>query len=256
MLVNIFVLLIGLIIGSFLNVCISRLPKEESILFPGSHCPKCQAKINWFDNLPLISYLLLLGKCRSCREPISIRYPLVELITGLAFLLLSLMPNAINSLSFYFNALFISGMIVAFFSDLETEIIPDEVIFCLIPISLLYHFFTGKIIDALLGAILGFLLLFSIQKFGKLVFKKDALGDGDVKLAALFGAALLWPGVLLAIFMGYLLGSIEALFLLSLKIKRMDDYIAFGPALITGAIITLFWGQNIVEWYFRMIFNI
>ena len=252
MLVNIFTFVIGSIVGSFLNVCISRLPNDESIISPASHCPHCKAKINWHDNIPLISYLLLRGKCRSCEGTISIRYPIVELLTGLFFLLTSFGVGTFLRLEYYFNLIFICGMIVAFFSDLETQIIPDQVIYLTIPASLIYNLLTGNIFGAIYGALLGFSILYLVQKAGTFVFKKDALGGGDIKLAALFGAHLLWQGMLLSLFLGYLIGSIQALILLALKIKKLDDYIPFGPALCSGALIVLFFGNKLISMYFNL----
>ena len=247
MLVNIFVFLLGCVIGSFLNVCIYRLPRGESIIHPPSHCPKCQNKILWYDNIPILSYLLLRGKCRHCKGEISLRYPLVEALTGFLFLSLNL-----NS-EFYFNAFFVSLLIIAFFADQEEQIIPDEIIYLGIPAALLYATLRGRIAEAVIGSTLGFLLLFLVQKLGAFLFKKEALGGGDIKLAALLGAQLLWQGLLLSLILGYLIGAGEALLLLALRRKKWGEYIAFGPALVTGALVTLFFGQQIIEFYFKLL---
>jgi leader peptidase (prepilin peptidase)/N-methyltransferase len=252
--VNLFIFLLGCVIGSFLNVCIHRLPRGESILHPPSHCPKCQNKIQWYDNIPILSYLLLRGKCRHCKGDISPRYPIVEALTGFLFVLLNLNSSfVIRHSSFYFNAFFVSILIIAFFADLEEQIIPDEVIYLGIPVALLYAALRGRITEAVIGSTLGFLLLFLVQKLGAFLFKKEALGGGDIKLAALFGAQLLWQGLLLSLVLGYLIGAGEALLLLALRRKKWGEYIAFGPALVSGAFLTLFFGQQIIEFYFKLL---
>lgn len=244
MLVNIIIFVFGLIIGSFLNVCIWRLPRGQSIFFPGSHCPKCKTPIKWYDNIPLLSFMILRGQCRKCGNPIAWRYPLVELLTALLFLAANLIhPEA------YFNLFFVSALIVAFFSDLETGIIPDEIAYLGIPLGLLYAAMTGSVGDSALGVALGLALLLAVQKTGEFIYKKEALGGGDIKLAMLFGAFLGWQYLLLALFLGYIFGALEAVALLALKFKKTGDYIAFGPALCLGALVALFWGQPIIMWY-------
>ena len=243
MFVNTFLFILGTIIGSFLNVLIYRLPKEESIVYPSSHCPNCKTNINWYDNIPIISYIILRGRCRSCKSPISLRYPTVEVLTGLLFIL-------INTLSLsWIYAFFVSAMIVVMFADYETEIIPDEIIFTGIVTGLIFHYFSGNIIAAVLGCAAGYSTLFLISAFGKAIFKKEALGYGDVKLAALMGAWLAMDKLFLALFLGYLIGAIAALLLLIVKIKKRGDYIPFGPALSIGALLSLFWGREIISYY-------
>ncbi|MFA4966843.1 MAG: prepilin peptidase [Candidatus Margulisiibacteriota bacterium] len=255
MLVNIFIFIIGAVIGSFLNVLIHRLPREESIVFPSSHCPKCNVPIKWYDNIPIISYLLLRGRCRNCRAPISIRYPIVELFTALSFVVIySLLGLRIWDLGFYAYAFYVSTMLVAIFADLENEIIPDEIIFFGIPAGLLWHWFSGDLTASIIGCALGFSLLFLISQFGRLIFKKEALGYGDLKLAALMGAWLLPDKLILALFIGYLLGAVWSLGLLALKIKKMDDYIPFGPWLCLGAVISFFFGREIIAFYLAHFF--
>lgn len=244
MIVNIIIFVFGLIIGSFLNVCIWRLPRGRSIFFPGSHCPKCKTAIKWYDNIPLVSYMILRGQCRKCGDPIFWRYPLVEFLTAVLFLASNLIhPEA------YFNLFFISSLIVAFFSDLETGIIPDEIAYLGIPLGLLYAAMRGSVGDSALGVALGLALLLAVQKTGEFIYKKEALGGGDIKLAMLFGAFLGWQYLLLALFLGYLFGALEAVALMALKLKKTGDYIAFGPALCLGALVALFWGQPIIMWY-------
>lgn len=250
MLVNIFVFVIGLIVGSFLNVCISRLPEEKSIAYPPSHCPKCKKSINFYDNIPIISYLLLLGKCRSCKQPISIRYPIVELLTGILFLYAFAGLGARDwGLGFYFNCAFISFLMISFFTDFETELVPDQPVLVIIPLALIYNFISGDIASSLLGLIFGFSILYTIGFLGKLYYKKDVLGGGDIKLAAAFGACLGYEKLFIALMLGYFIGAIVSVVLIALKKKTMKDYIPFAPALTTGALIALFWGKFIINYY-------
>jgi len=250
MFVNTFLFVFGAIIGSFLNVLIYRLPREESIIYPPSHCPHCKKNIKWHDNIPIFSYFILLGRCRSCKSPISIRYPVVETMTGILFVLINtLLGFGIWDLGFYFSAFFVSAMIVAIFADYESEIIPDEIIFAGIPLALIFHFFSGNIIASVFGCAMGYSLLFLISASGKFIFKKEALGYGDVKLAALMGAWLTIDRLFLALFLGYFIGAAWALLLLIFKIKKRGDYIPFGPALSFGALLTLFFGREIINYY-------
>ena len=193
---------------------------------------------------------MLRGRCRSCHAPISWRYPLVETLTALLFLAIGpIFGFQISDLGFYFSAFFICLMVVAFFSDLETEIIPDEIIILGIPVGLLYAVLQGNIAPAVIGCALGYSLLFLISFLGRLAYKKEALGFGDVKLAALMGAWLMFDRVLLGIFLGYLIGAVVSVALLSLKVKKMGDYIPFGPYLAGGALIAFFWGGAIIKYY-------
>jgi leader peptidase (prepilin peptidase)/N-methyltransferase len=249
-LVNIFIFVLGAVIGSFLNVCIYRLPRNRSIVFPASHCPNCGKPIAPWDNIPIISYLLLKGKCRACKQPISLRYPTVEILSGISYLMIKYcLGFSVWDLGFYFMAYFVSALLVISFSDLETEIIPDQPIFLGIILGLLYGAIGGRWADPLLGAALGFSLLFAVQKIGKFIYKKDVLGDGDLKLAAFLGAYLYAPHLFLGLFLGYLIGALVALLLLAFKIKKLEDYIPFGPALALGGIFTLFFGPQIINLY-------
>jgi len=261
-LVNIILFVFGAVIGSFLNVLIHRLPREESIIFPSSHCPKCNTPIKWYNNIPIISYLLLRGKCRACHEPISFRYPIVECLSALSFVLIYSLfgfglpagKAGILDLGFYAYLFFTSLMLVAIFSDLENEIIPDEIIIIGIPVGLLWQWFSGNIAASVIGCALGFSILFLISQLGKWIFKKEALGYGDLKLAGLMGIWLGLDKLILALFIGYLFGAIWSLALLLLKIKKMGDYIPFGPWLCLGALISLFFGREIIAFYLAHFF--
>lgn len=233
---------------------IHRLPREESVIFPQSHCPHCKKNIAWFDNIPIISFIMLGGKCRSCKNNISPRYIFIEILTGLFFSLLSTYYG-FNELGFYAFAFFISSLIAASFSDIEHGIIPDELIFIGIPAGFLFNYFSNNLASSIIGCLAGFLSLYLIGQIGKFAYKKEALGFGDVKLAALMGAWLLPDKLLLALFLGYALAAVWVVFLMVFKIKKFGDTIPFGPGLSIGAIISLFWGGAIINFYLARCFN-
>jgi len=243
------IFIFGLIFGSFVNVCIYRLPKGKSIVTPGSFCPKCKRSILWYDNIPLLSYIFLGGKCRYCKEKISPRYFMVELLTGFLFLILYVKFN-LQSVFFIYLLLVLSLIIVSFI-DLETFLIPDIIVIPGIFLGLLFSVLSPDVFGemgrkasflySLTGAILGAAIPFFLGVVGKMIYKKDAMGGGDVKLLAMIGAFLGWRSVLVSMFFGSLLGTVVSLTLIGLKLKKMDDYVPFGPYLSAGAIIALFW---------------
>ncbi|OGC16279.1 hypothetical protein A3J90_01055 [candidate division WOR-1 bacterium RIFOXYC2_FULL_37_10] len=251
MLVNIIIIFIsGLIVGSFLNVCIYRLPRGKNIVWPPSHCPNCDIKIKLYENIPVFSYFFLKGKCSNCAEKISVRYPGVELLTGLLFVLIPAISGFwLWDLRFYFSAIFISFLIINFFSDIETELIPDSPVYIIIFLGLFYGFIKGDMFSSFIGAILGFCLLHTISFLGKFFYKKDVLGDGDIKLAAAFGSFLGWQGLLPALMLGYIIGGAVSIILILTKTKKLKDYIPFAPALTLGTLITLFYGSYIINFY-------
>jgi len=239
----------GLIVGSFLNVCIYRLPRKEALSFPASHCPKCQTPLRFYDNIPLLSYLLLKGKCRYCQAPIAYQYPLVELLTGLLFML-TLIRFGLSWSSFFY-ALFLAALIVIIFIDAEHMLIPDKITLPGIGIG-----FSASLLSliplawdqSLLGLLVGGGLLYLAA-----VLSKGGMGGGDIKLAAMMGVLLGWRKVLLAIMAGASLGSIIGIGLILTGRKTRKDYIPFGPFLAWGGMIGLFWGNQIIRWY-RTIF--
>jgi leader peptidase (prepilin peptidase)/N-methyltransferase len=256
-------LIVGALVGSFLNVCIYRLPRGESVAFPSSHCPRCGASILPFDLIPVVSYFFLLGRCRRCHEKISWRYPLVEALTALGFAA-AWQAAAGQLLGFVFYVIFLSVLIVIFFIDLEFKLIPDSVTMIGLVSGLVYNLLLGTaslqninfnlLISSVAGMLLGFLLLYAISFFGRKFYKKEVMGEGDLYLAALLGAYLGWAGVLLAIFLAYILAALAAgAFLIAGKVK-LSNYIPFGPALAAGGIITLFFGSPIINWYLSSFF--
>ena len=242
-------IIFGAMIGSFLNVCIFRLPKEESIVTPGSHCPHCQKPIKSYDNVPLVSYILLNGRCRYCKESISIQYPLVEGITALVSLILFVRFGPTLSYLFYFS--FIAALIVISIIDLYHQIIPDVISLPGIGVGLLASLAIPQIdiIDSLIGALLGGGSLFIVATLYQWLFKREGMGGGDVKLLAMIGAFLGWKAVILTILLGSLLGSISGIIIMVLRGKDFKYAIPFGPFLSLGAVIALFYGQDLIRWY-------
>ena len=249
----VFAFLFGLAVGSFLNVCIYRIPLKKSIVSPPSSCPQCGSRIRFYDNIPVLSYLLLLGRCRQCRARISLRYPLVELIVGLlsAALFLALGP----SLPYLFLFLFTAALVAIAFIDLDHKIIPDVISLPGILVGLIFSFFPSaglSPVDALIGAVGGaaFLLLVGVA-FEK-VTGREGMGGGDVKLLAMIGAWMGWKALpfilLLSSFTGAVIGG------LSLAVSRqgMRSRIPFGPFLALGALLFLFFGDAIVLWFNRL----
>jgi len=244
--------LFGAMVGSFLNVCISRLPKGESIVTPGSHCPDCGHPIKFYDNIPLISYLLLRGKCRSCKGAISAQYPLVEGVTALSSLLLFSKHGLSLSYLFYFS--FIAALIVITVIDLYHQIIPDVISIPGIVVGLLGALIIPYItfFNSLIGILLGGGSLFLVATLYQWLFKREGMGGGDVKLLAMIGAFLGWEAVILTILLSSLVGSITGIVIMALKGKDFKYAIPFGPFLSLGAVIALFGQSEIVSWYLQL----
>ena len=250
---TILILIYGLIIGSFLNVCIYRVPREESIAFPGSHCPTCEHKLKWYDNIPLFSYLSLKGKCRYCGVKISKQYPIVESLNALIYLILFYYFNF--SIDFIFLALISSVLIVILFIDLKEMIIPDILVVILLGLSVLHkmlnYFLNGlspQIVNSFLGLLLAGGLFLAI-----VLLSKGGMGGGDVTLIAALGFILGVKYILLTIFLSFILGAIISVALLATKIKTRKDPIPFGPFIILGFFISLLWGEVLLDWYFKLL---
>lgn len=260
-------LLFGLIIGSFLNVCIYRLPRNMSIVSPPSSCPRCRKPIRPWENIPVVSFLFLRGKCRACGEPISLRYPLVELLNGLLYMLVVLAFGSGWHLPFLFA--FVSAMTVITFIDLDFQIIPDVItlpgiVIGLVAASLLLpdpfalrlsaqHALAGGaavvgLTNSALGVLLGGGLFYLIA-----VLSRGGMGGGDIKMMAMVGAFMGWKAVLLTTFLGSLTGSVVGIFLVLFRGKGRKTKVPFGPFLALGALLTLFLGGGIVRWYFSLL---
>lgn len=258
------VFILGSIVGSFLNVCIHRMPLGESIVWPHSHCPNCKKKIPTYDNIPFLSYIFLRGKCRFCKGRISLRYPLVELLTALMFL--ALFNHYGLSYDFFIFLVFICGLIIATFVDIQHRIIPDEISiggiifgFILTAIKgfnlrpLTYH--PGYMLDSLLGIFAGGGIIYLTGKAFDLVYFKllkrppiqgetESMGGGDVKLLAMIGAFLGWQKVIFIFFLAPFFGAVIGI--INLLIKK-DHTIPYGPFLSFAAIFSIFWMHKIMR---------
>ncbi|MDY6855614.1 MAG: prepilin peptidase [Thermodesulfobacteriota bacterium] len=239
----------GTIIGSFLNVCIFRIPKSESIIFPSSYCPNCDQPIGFYDNIPIVSFLVLGGKCRRCRNSISARYFFVECIAGLFSLTLFLKFGL--SLNYFVYLAFCYALLVITFIDLDHQIIPDVISLPGIVVGVALSFLLPDItfLDSLAGSVAGGGALLCIAVLYSLLTKREGMGAGDIKLLAMIGAFLGLKAVIMTAFLGSFIGSIIGITVM-LKEKRDSRYeIPFGPFLAIGAFISLFWGNTIMEYY-------
>ena len=254
------VFIFGGIIGSFLNVCIYRIPLGKSIVWPRSFCPQCGKNIGWFDNIPLLSYAVLRGKCRSCKKTISFKYFLVELMCALIGVFL--FSQFSMSATFFVYYFFACILIVVSFIDIKYQMIPD--VFSLPGIVvgvLLFTFFrldgspgyTGALLNSVLGVIVGGMSMFLLGMLGEFLFKKEALGGGDIKLMAMMGAFLGWKLVILTFFLAPFFGSIIGIIT---KIRFGKDIIPYGPYLSIAAIISLIYGGNIINYIFVGYFSL
>lgn len=275
---------VGAMVGSFLNVCIYRLPKEHlSIVAPRSHCPSCGKMIAWYDNIPIISWSCLGGSCRACRSPIGVRYTLVEILTGVLFIIFTLkiviypfypvFPMEVDSsfalmteshrwVSLLIALFFVGMMVVVTFIDFDYRIIPNGLNYMgivlapivstlfpylhrRIPVEIVSDVHLAGFLASVLGIIVGGGVIYAVRVFGKVIFQKEAMGLGDVKLMAFVGGFLGWDAVLLIFFIGCLLGAI---FGVMIKVITKDSYIPFGPYLSAGTLLVL-WGKNEIFYF-------
>jgi len=243
---------LGLIVGSFLNVCIWRVPRGESIIAPGSRCPHCRTPIGPLNNIPVLSYILLGGRCRHCRRRISPRYPLVEALNGLLYAGVLWRFGLGWHTPFYLSL--VSSLIVITFIDLDFQIIPDGITLTGTAVGLLAGgfllqdpFLRGEplgVTASLIGAAGGFSAYYLIA-----LASRGGMGGGDIKLMAMVGALMGWKSVLLTTFIGSFLGSLLGIFLMVFRGKGRKTKIPFGPFLSAGAVVTLFWGQELLRLY-------
>lgn len=240
--------LFGAVIGSFLNVCIVRLPAEQSVVRPPSRCPRCGRPVAWHENIPVLSWLMLRGRCRGCREPISILYPVVELATALLWGWMVLRHGF--GLEALRGALFGTILLGIALTDAREYIIPDEFTYGGLVLGLLFSATGGLagVGQALFGAAVGFGILWLVGLVGTWIFKEEAMGGGDIKMMAMVGAFVGWQGVLLTIFLGALAGT---LIFLPLHLLGKRKLVPFGVFLSIGAAITYLVGPAILEWYRR-----
>jgi len=241
-----FYFVIGLIFGSFANVCIYRIPNDKSVIRPPSSCPSCGERIKWFDNIPLLSFILLKGKCRGCRAQISLRYPLVELLCGIIFLLLAY-RFAFEPVLFVYM-LFALVLVIISFIDYDYKVIPDFLSAILLLSALSFSVFNyqlgfdfkSRALNSLIGAITASGSLYLLGYAGTKIFKKEAMGDGDVKLMAGVGALLGWQKSLQTLLLASVIGAAFGIYLISSGKINKKDYLPFGPFLSLAAFINFF----------------
>jgi leader peptidase (prepilin peptidase)/N-methyltransferase len=242
---------LGASVGSFMNVCVSRLPHGESLIRPRSRCPGCGGPIAWYDNVPLLSWILLRGRCRQCRERISIQYPVVELVTaGIWIGMAMLYGPTWRSLQ---GSIFFSVLLTISLTDAKHYLIPDALSLGGLGAGLALALLPGppSVLTSLIGAALGFGVLLAVGVLGEWVFKKPAMGGGDIKMMAMVGAFLGPAGAMLTIFLGALAGTI-VFAPLSLKTKKE---VPFGVFLGLGAAIAFLFGEALVDWYSNTMFG-
>ena len=238
----------GAAIGSFLNVCIHRLPLGQSIVWPRSACPKCGHVLAWYDNLPIAGYLSLGGRCRYCRAPISVRYPVIELLTALTFALCWWRFGP--SLSFVSMALFLSSLIVLFAIDLEHHLLPNAITLPGIVVGFLFSLFGPPgWLASLTGILLGGGILFAIAELYYRVRHEEGLGMGDVKMLAMIGAFLGWKLTIVTLMMASVAGSIVGVLVIALRRGDMKYALPFGTFLAIGAGVSAAVGQGLLDWY-------
>lgn len=247
---NLLILILGLVIGSFLNVCIYRIQREESVSFPPSHCTSCGYNLKAVDLIPVISYMFLRGKCRKCKESISIKYPIVELINGIMYVVL--FSKFGLSYTFIFSAIFFSNLLVISLIDLESkEIYLSTIIFGLV-LGIFYNLvsyftFGENIINSVLGGIIGYGIIMLI------VILTRGMGEGDAEIAGICGLFLGIKGIVLALFIAIVTAGIVGSIILLLKLKDKKSEIAFGPYIALGTVITMLYGSRIMEIYFILL---
>ena len=246
---SLFVFIFGLLIGSFLNVVINRLGTKKTFWSGRSFCPKCRKTIDWYDNIPLLSFIILGGKCRHCHKPISWQYPAVELATGLIFLLMfwqfGLSPK------FLVYLVFAGFLIIIFVYDLKHYLILDRVSVPAMVLAFLANWYLGAQLSSLLLGGLAGAAFFAFQFFisgGKWV------GDGDIRLGALMGLMLGFKFLVVALFIAYLIGAVIGLALIALNRKKMSSAVPFGPFLTLATFITLMFGRELLNWYLNLFY--
>ena len=274
----------GASIASFLNVCIWRIPREESVVSPPSHCPKCNARIRWYQNMPIFSWLALRGRCANCREPISARYIGVELLGGLLFL--CAFAQWANNPAGVFRSIYypplgmvmyksfsmvlatwlaFAGLILGSFVDIDHQWIPDRVtiggmiigvpLSCLVPELQRETTWSGALVWSVVGLVSGFGLLWLVGEVFSRIFKKDAMGFGDVKLMGAIGAFFGPVAVVFCLVVSSLVGSVVGFAMILRGRARLGGYTAipYGPYIATAAVLWTFWGPAIVSWYLAML---
>lgn len=245
----IFLFIIGCCIGSFLNVCIYRIPEHISIVTPRSFCPNCKRQIKTKDNIPILSYILLRGRCRYCKEYISVQYPIVEGITGMMLVILFYQFGMSKYFGIY-SLLFVA-LVVVFAVDIKTMIIPDRITIPGVIVGIIFSLVLRHIPvkDSLFGILGGAGFFIVVAVLGRLIYKKDVMGFGDVKLAGMLGSFLGWRSLIVTIFLSLLLGSIFGILFCLITKRSLKTIIPFGPFLSVSAMLTIFFRERFLGLY-------
>lgn len=242
------IFIFGLLFGSFLNVCIYRIPVNKSIVNPPSACPNCEYQLAWYDNIPVISFIFLGGKCRKCKTEISLRYPMIEMLSGLVTVLLYVFFGL--TLQFFFVVVITFMLIIITFIDIDHKLIPNRIVIAMLSIGLIYELVVRPV--SLLDALIGFFAA-SVPLLIIAFLSKGGIGGGDIKLMAVVGIFLGWKGVLLALFIGAVTGAIIGIIGMILKKKKRKDVIPFGPFLCLGILVAIIYGEQLIDMYINFI---
>ncbi len=257
--IGFFMFALGAIAGRFTNVLIWRLPRRESIVFPGSHCPVCGKHIKFYDNIPIMSYIILGGKCRNCGAKISPRYIFVEAFIGLAFLVTYIFYDPLSYIEIIRMMLVLPIFVAITFIDWEHWVIPDELTIAVAAVGIATAPLLGgwgNILDSIIGCAVGLIIFYLVSILGKKAFRKEALGEGDIYLMAAVGLLVGWVGVLLTIFIAALLGTIGGIVVMLVrKSKKQSDNIStmpFGPFIVIATVIVMSAGDEIIKAYLSL----
>lgn len=245
--------LFGILFGSFFNVCIYRIPLGSSIVYPSSHCTSCNKKLKTVDIIPVFSYIFLRGKCRNCNEPVSIQYPIVEILTGILFSLLYMKYSFTSYLLIYI--LLTSILIIVAFIDLKHRIIPNSLVLFGTVIAMVSNLLCPHLdwLDGFLGLVVGGGTLLTVSLFSLIFLKKEGMGGGDIKLMGMIGLFLGWRLTLLSLILTIYIGGIVGGILLIFRIKKVGENIPFGPFIAIGSEIAMLFGAEIIRWYLSTI---
>lgn len=245
-----FIFILGLVIGSFLNVCIYRIPAEKSIAFPPSHCGKCKHNLKPLDLVPVVSYIFLRGRCRYCSEKISKRYPLIESLNGVLYLLVYL-KFGLTLIALKYCVL-VSILIVIGMIDYDTQFVFTSTtifggVIAVIFIIIQAFVYKSGAIDLIIGGAIGFGII------GLIVFLTKGMGEGDIEIATVCGLFLGIKGIILGLFLAIILGGITGIVILTLKLKKAKEKIAFGPFIAIGTLVSMLWGVEIIKLYWSLL---
>ena len=244
--------LAGIILGSFYNVCIYRIPRDQSVAFPASHCTSCGHALSSADLVPVFSWIFLRGICRYCKSKISVRYPLVESLTGMIFAGIYLVSGI--TMTTAFNLVFASLMIIITFIDIDFRIIPDRFIITGTILAVVKFFVVKDLnwTEVVIGGVIGGGVLLLVDLAGRIFYKKEGMGLGDVKLMLMAGAYLGYANTIVALLGAIWIGAIAGIIILRSNRTREDNYMAFGPFLALGSLIALFGGKQIIQFYLSL----